>query len=149
MTQFCNNAVHYCTIIRIQLLIIRCHKAPLLYLLWSQIIRVVLPTRVEHQHLCFYSCFPLSKTSLVWPHPISKQWLLALQDSLWCNKAIMKIWYQQHSASAEKTQNLFGNYRNLLLVVLQVSSLKQAEVLKMWPVIIAGINSGREGWQWR
>lgn len=52
MTQLCNNAVHCFTIIRIQLLIGQCHKAPLLYLLWSQIIRVVLPSRVEHQHLC-------------------------------------------------------------------------------------------------
>lgn len=100
----------------------------------------------RHLHPAFVPVFPC-------PRPPSCEWAQFqysngcwhCKDSLWCNKAMMKIWYQQYAGSAEKTQNSFSNYSNLYWYkVLEENFLKQA-VLRMWPVIMAGINSGREG----
>lgn len=52
----------------------------------------------------------------------------------------MKICYQQHPASAEKINFVYQLQQFGIGTVLQVSSLQQVEVLKMWPVVMAGIN---------
>lgn len=142
MTQLCNNAVHCFTIIRIQLLIGQCHKAPLLYLLWSQIIRVVLPTEWN------------TNTS-VQDHPGVTRPSFNTMVAGTAGFTLIKQSNNENLVSAtpsfsrKDTKFVWPLQGFAIGTVLQVSSLKQAEVLKMWPVIIAGINSGREGWQWR